>query len=271
MERKFTHDANLRNKKFTHWGMENSCAARNRVLMKRIGLIQARKRLKLTQEKMAERLGISIAQVSRWETGDDGIPSHRVSSICEAYGVTIAEIFNADEAVPEASPPESNARVVHFEGASNERMHQDVPILGTALGSDRMVDDLAVEQTYLYSDDVIGRAKRPVVLDGRADVYGIYVQGSSMDPAFEDGQLIFVEGRRQPRVGEYVLVYLRRNGGDQEGDDGESARTVLVKRLTKRSASFLELEQFNPRAKFTVTTADVLKYHRVIPYTELLS
>ncbi|MCW1985568.1 UNVERIFIED_ORG: phage repressor protein C with HTH and peptisase S24 domain [Sphingomonas sp. R1F5B] len=268
----FTHDANLRNKKLAHGGIASAEAERKLRSMKRIGLINARKRLKLTQGAMAERLGISSAQISRWETGDDGIPSHRIRALCEAYGVSVSEIFDGsgDEGLAERKP-EPNARVVHFEGASQERMMQDVPILGTALGAERVVDSLAIEQTFLYSEDVIGTAKRPVVLDGRADVYGIYVQGSSMDPAFEDGQLIFVEGKRQPRIGEYAIVYLRMNGNDQEQDDGHSARTVLVKRLVRRSASFLELEQFNPKSRFTIDTKDVLKYHRVIPYTELLS
>lgn len=268
----FTHSANLRNRKLSHGGMVSEGSPCNLRNMKRIGLINARKRLKLTQSDIAERLGVSTAQVSRWETGDDGIPSHRVKALAEAYEVSVGDIFETLGEAPNTKGPfEPNTKLVRFEGASNERMMQDVPILGTALGAERVADSLAVEQTFLYSQDVIGYAKRPVILDGRSDIYGIYVQGSSMDPAFEDGQLIFVEGKRQPRVGEYAIVYLRMNGKEQEQDDGLSARTVLVKRLVKRSASFLELEQFNPRTTFTIDTKDVLKYHRVIPYTELLS
>lgn len=247
------------------------CAVRNLLPMRRIGLINARKAAGLTQEQMAERLGVSTAQISRWETGKDGIPSNRVKSLADSYGVSFVEMFGEETAETVNPAYEGNAKVVHFEGASLERMRQDVPILGTALGADRVVNSHSIEQTYLYSDEVIGLAKRPVVLDGRSDIYGVYVQGSSMDPAFEDGALIFVEAKRQPKVGEYVLIYLRRNGDDQESDDGESARTVMIKRLTKRSPSFLELQQFNPRVCFTIDMKDVLKYHRVIPYTELLS
>jgi len=272
MTTQITYNANLRNKKVSRGGMVSHCPARKLLTMKRIGLINARKRMKLTQQAMAERLGLSSAQISRWETGEDGIPSHRMKALCDAYGVGISEIFDGvGNDVSNPAKIEGNAKVIHFEGASSDRMIQDVPILGTALGADRIVDSLAIEQTFLYTDEVIGSAKRPVLLDGRADIYGIYVQGSSMDPAFEDGQLIFVEGKRQPRVGEYAIVYLRMNGLDQEADDGHSSRTVLIKRLVKRSASFLELEQFNPRTTFTVDSKDVLKYHRVIPYTELLS
>lgn len=167
--------------------------------------------------------------------------------------------------------PQTNAVTVQYEGASMERMQQDIPILGTALGADRVDDDIAIEQTYLYADEIIGFAKRPVILDGRADVYGLYVQGSSMWPAFEEGTIAFAETRRPPRIGDSVIVYLRRNGEDHEADDGESARTVLVKRLIRRSGSFVELEQYNPKMTFTVDQKEVLKMHRILTMNDLLS
>lgn len=276
MTPQFTQDANLRNKKLASDGMVFDCALRNHADMsesrKENGLRAARDRLGVNQDVMAERLGVSIAQISRWEKGRNSIPGKRVKDVMSAYQATFAELFGEMEAPAVVSSiPEANARPVHFEGASLERMTQDVPILGTALGVDRLVDSVSIEQTSLFLDEVIGYAKRPVILDGRVDVYGIYVQGSSMYPAFGDGQLIFVESKRQPSIGEDVIVYLRKNGDDDEGDDGHSARTVLVKRLVRRSHSYLELEQFNPSARFMIDTRDVLKYHRVIPYTELLS
>ncbi len=167
--------------------------------------------------------------------------------------------------------PESNAVPVHYEGASEQRMVQDIPILGTALGADRVAGELAIEQTCLYEHEQIGFAKRPVVLDGRVDVYGLYVQGSSMDPAYPDGGIVLVETKRQPSVGEYAVIYLRMNGDDQEGDGDGRARTVLVKKLSRKSASYIELEQFTPRLTFQIDAKEVLKMHRVIPWGELLS
>ena len=179
--------------------------------------------------------------------------------------------ISPDEVYALVGIPSSNAETLQYEGASMQRMRQDVPILGTALGADRVEDDLAIEQTYLFTDEIIGYAKRPVILDGRADVYGIYVQGSSMWPAFEDGTIAFAETKRPPRIGDSVIIYLRRNGEEHEGDDGESARTVLVKRLVKRSASYVELEQYNPKLTFQVSAKEVLKMHRVLTMNDLLS
>lgn len=166
---------------------------------------------------------------------------------------------------------DTNATPVHYEGASEQRMHQDIPIIGTALGADRVAGELAIEQTCLYEHEQIGFAKRPVVLDGRTDIYGLYVQGSSMDPAYEDGALILIETKRQPRIGEYAVIYLRMNGEDQESDGDGHARTIMVKKLVRKSASFIELEQFTPRMTFRIDAGEVLKMHRVVPWGELLS
>lgn len=179
--------------------------------------------------------------------------------------------IDASEIYALVDMPTQNAVPLKYEGASEARMREDLPILGTALGADRVSDGLAIEQTYLYEHDIIGYARRPVILDGRVDAYGIYVQGSSMDPVFEDGALILVETKRPPRVGDNVVVYLRKNGGDQDGDDGNSARTVLVKRLVRRSGSFIELEQHNPKMTFTIDQADVLQTHRVMTLADLLA
>jgi SOS-response transcriptional repressor LexA len=167
--------------------------------------------------------------------------------------------------------PEPNAVVQKFEGASMERMRQDIPIIGTALGAEKIVDGHAIEQTHLYEHEVIGHAKRPVILDGRADAYGIYVQGSSMHPEFRDGSLILVETKRKPAAGDSVVVYLRKRGEDHEADDGETARMVMVKNLVRRSANYVELEQHNPPLAFKIDAKDILKMDRVIPWGELLS
>lgn len=166
--------------------------------------------------------------------------------------------------------PESNATPIRYEGASQQRMQQNIPILGTALGADRVSDGLAIEQTCLYEHEQIGFAKRPVFLDGRTDIYGLYVQGSSMDPAYEDGTTILVETKRPPRIGEYAVVYLRMNGDGDESDVDGRARTILIKRLIRKSASYIELEQFNPRMSFKVDMKEVLKMHRVIPWGEMI-
>lgn len=167
-----------------------------------------------------------------------------------------------------AGIPATNAAVQKFEGGSGVTLPHNLPIYGTALGAPREFNGHAVEQTTLNQGEIIDYARRPTVLNGQVGAYGLYVQGESMFPRFNDGDLIFVSsGGRPPRIGDDVVVYMR----DQEDDDGKRASGVLVKRLARRTADFYELQQFNPDISFKIEARRVVKVDRVIPWGELLS
>ena len=152
-----------------------------------------------------------------------------------------------------------------MEGAGIERMKRDVPIFGTALGADEIVAGEAIEQIELNRGDVIGYRRRPVLLDGRADVYALYVQGSSMAPRHRDGAVLFVEERRRPSVGDDAVVYLRV----PDEHDGERPSAVLVKSVVRKSASYVELEQFSPPLVFRIPMERVMRMDRVLTLDEL--
>lgn len=60
-----------------------------------------RKKLRYTQELMAERLHITPATYSRYENGQIQIPHKRLESICDILGLNIGELFNEPETVKE--------------------------------------------------------------------------------------------------------------------------------------------------------------------------
>lgn len=165
---------------------------------------------------------------------------------------------------------ETNASPFALEGASSERMMQDLPVYGTALGAERVLEGHAIEQASLNTGEVLEYKKRPTILNGRLDVYGLYMQGNSMDPLHADGSIVLAERKRPPRSGDSVVVYLRSNGDGDHSDDGKSARMVMVKRLVKRTAHFVELFQFEPMRNFKVPMEDVLQIDRVLTLDDLL-
>lgn len=167
----------------------------------------------------------------------------------------------------QAPPPPNAVLAPPMEGASLARMREDVPIWGTAMGAIEVIDGEAIEQTTLNTGEVIAYAKRPTILDGRADIYALYVQGSSMAPRHEEGDTIFVETKRTPRTGDDVVVYVRPASPD---DDGERASSVYVKRLVRSTGHFVELEQFTPALAFKIERDRVLRVHRVVPWRELI-
>lgn len=164
--------------------------------------------------------------------------------------------------------PPLNATPVKFEGASLDRLHDDLPIYGTALGAARVVDGEAIEQVTLNRAEVVDYVKRPTLLNHKAKVYGLIVSGSSMEPRHMDGETIIADAEGRVKNGEDVVVYLRPKDGS---DDGDTARMVMVKRLVRRSSTYIELQQYTPLLTFRVDMAEVLRVDRVMPWSEVLS
>lgn len=201
---------------------------------------------------------------------DKRLPIDKAEAFATAlagHGVTREQVMALTGFAPAGTSPEPNAQPFQMEGASEDRMRRDVPIYGTGLGADEIVDGEAIEQTMLNTGDVVGYLRRPVLLDGRADIYGIYVQGSSMSPRHRDGATLFVEQRKPAKIGDDVVVYLRV----PDEHDGERASAVLVKTLVRKTSVFVELEQYNPALIFRLPADRVMRMDRVVTLDELVS
>lgn len=184
----------------------------------------------------------------------------KLRTIASHYGVSVEAIMDGTASTSGARP-EPNASPVRFEGASLQRPRPDCPVYGTALGAEKMIDGEAIEQTMLNQGEVIEYRKRPLVANGVERVYGIYVQGSSMYPAHRDGAFLFAQWDAPLRIDDDVIVYLRAEGDE---DNGTAARAVLVKRLKRRTAQYVELEQFNPPKVFRIPMRDIVRIDRVL-------
>lgn len=55
-----------------------------------------RKRDKITQEELADRLGVSRQSVSKWETGEAYPETDKLISICDVFSVTLDELVRGD-------------------------------------------------------------------------------------------------------------------------------------------------------------------------------
>ena len=162
--------------------------------------------------------------------------------------------------------PEQNALVFRMEDGGGLRMYRDVPIYGTALGADEIIDGEAIEQTTLNRAEVTEYRKRPPILNGRADVYGLTVQGSSMSPLFKDGRTVLVEERKRPAIGDDAVIYMR----GPDGNDGEQIERVLIKHVVGKTASHVELEQYNPAKTFKLPMERVYRMDRVLTLDDII-
>ena len=59
-------------------------------------IAQKRKEKNLTQEQLAEKLGVSNKPISKWETGKCMPDYSVVKSLCEELGITVAELMDGE-------------------------------------------------------------------------------------------------------------------------------------------------------------------------------
>lgn len=67
-----------------------------------------RRKAGLSQEQLAERVGVSRQAISKWEGGLSVPELEKLSALSEVFGVTLDELVNGDPSVrsePEESPP----------------------------------------------------------------------------------------------------------------------------------------------------------------------
>ena len=134
----------------------------------------------------------------------------------------------------------------------------DVPVYGTVRGGE------AYNADFEFNGQIVDYVRRPEKLMGRADVFALYVIGTSMSPWREPGELAYIEQIRTPRAGDYVVIELTPRRGD-------TVRPALVKKLLNMTPSKLKLQQYQPAKEFDLEMAKVAQLHRVIPWDELVA
>jgi phage repressor protein C with HTH and peptisase S24 domain len=132
---------------------------------------------------------------------------------------------------------------------------KDIPVLGHAeCGSDG---------AFTLNGETIDIVRRPPGLLNRKGIYCIYAEGSSMEPVYEAGDLIYVDPHRPPRAGRDVVIQLVAKGlGGEE--------RYFLKRLVRRSGDKWRFKQFNPEKELVLDDKDVRAVHLVLKNQELM-
>lgn len=166
-----------------------------------------------------------------------------------------------------SAPRSSEESGGNFEGPSNVRpsssevpdfrfLAKDVPVLGQAeCGPDGAFT--------LNAGGPIDFVRRPPGQMNRKGIYCIYAEGSSMEPVYEAGDLIYVDPHRPPRAGRDVVIQLVARGPAGE-------ERCFLKRLVRRSGSKWRLKQFNPEKEIVLDDKDVRAVHLVLKNQELM-
>lgn len=194
---------------------------------------------------LARALGRDASWMSKVINGHLGLQDSMAARIREYLAKFIpgyAELQSGSE----MRIPESSANVPF-----RTEMPRDVPILGKALGGPPGGE-------ISMSIDTGLRARRPPKYAGRDDIFALYMQGDSMGPRYPSGELIFLEAKRPPVVGDHVVV---------EFVDGSDA---VVRLLEAMPVGKYRLAQYKPSQSYEIDRTDVLRLIRVLTTYDLL-
>jgi len=150
----------------------------------------------------------------------------------------------------------SNVRHSLSEAPDFRFLSKDVPVLGHAeCGSDG---------AFIFNEGgPIDFVRRPPGQMNRKGIYCIYAEGSSMEPVYEAGDLIYVDPHRPPKAGRDVVIQLA-----PKGPGGEER--CFLKRLVRRSGGKWRVKQFNPEKELVLDEKDVAAVHLVLKNHELM-
>jgi phage repressor protein C with HTH and peptisase S24 domain len=114
--------------------------------------------------------------------------------------------------------------------------------------------------------EVVDRATMPPALEGVPGAYAIYAVGTSMEPRYYEGELLYIHPSRPAGAGDHVVVQLHP---EHEGDPIRAMVKRLVRPWRVGSTVPLVLEQYNPRETFKVPAEQVKAIHKIMNGNDL--
>ena len=189
-----------------------------------------------------------------------GNPSRRtLEKLLTAAGSSLAEFeaLRVSDA-PSGIPTPTGAQVGDVRsGGWRPAPISPLPLIATALAGSWGAPDDQIELTELRRGEILDHLPRPASLAGDPGAYALTIVGDSMWPRFRPGRRIAVSPKAPVAIGDDVVVALR-------SDQSRGATTALLKELVRRTASFVELRQFNPDVTFRVGISQITSIQRAM-------
>lgn len=120
-----------------------------------------------------------------------------------------------------------------------------IKVYGQAVGG--------VDGEFEMNGNVIDIVLAPPQISEISDAYAVIVSGDSMSPRYEDGETAFIDPRRRPRRGDYVIAQIRK--------EEYGAPLAYIKRFERHNQNELVLSQFNPPKELAFPANQVVSVH----------
>lgn len=220
-------------------------------------ILERRQELSLNQGALAAACGVSRAAVSQWEkgatvpTGPHLVPLARVLQTTEQWLVAGAAPKQRRDIVIGIEPAEINQNpdLVAPE-AIFDQSFADRGLLPVFAAAEAGKGSILIDRT-----EPVERIRMPGPLVGVRGAFGMYVVGTSMEPAYRQGEMLLIHPHRPYLAGDDVLVILDDDNGSQE---------ALVKQFVSGDQRRVRLRQHNPRKEIEIAKSEISGLYLVV-------
>lgn len=200
----------------------------------------ARSSAKLSQHELATAVGIKQPSLQAIEAGTVQGTKH-ILGLAKALHVNPEWLLHGEGPQRAASSTRLPLPAMSAPGDDT------ISILGTAEGG----PDGLVE----WSGDVIATILRPPYLAGAKGAYVLYVTGTSMEPRYRHGEVLFVHPGKPYAAGDFVVV---------QHYAGSETPAAWVKQFVKRDSKNVTLRQFNPAKEIKLPVENLRSIHKIV-------
>lgn len=159
----------------------------------------------MSQEELARRIGITRVSVSKWESGLNQPKGRYLNELASALGVSVSWLLSGkDSVVDETKNPTDNAEPFSNVELATLGVYK-IPVLSYVQAGNwqESQDFRGIDGGYEYVT---------ADLDDDSRAFAVWVQGNSMTPEFNEGDLIIVDPDVAPLPGDFVVA---KNGGEE--------------------------------------------------------
>jgi SOS-response transcriptional repressor LexA len=221
------------------------------------------RRLFGTIAEAATFLGVNSSTFGSHQNGTRGFDDVVAAHYADRLGVDRLWLLygkgHAPAAGPVAAAPGGSGRSPDFMPAivpfpaRRQALPVDLPVHGLAAASP--------EGSFSFMGGVVDYVRRPPALEHARDAYAIFVTGTSMEPAHQEGDLLFVHPHRPPAIGDTVIVERRA----RPDADLEAFLAILLRRTEKK----IIVRKLNPERTIEFDVQQVTRLHKVLRTREL--
>lgn len=144
--------------------------------------------------------------------------------------------------IPEVEQPNAGAPKKIVAGATK------IPVYGQAVGG--------VDGEFIMNGSLLYEVLAPPNLTETNGAYAVVVSGDSMSPRYEDGETVFVDPKRRPKRGDYVIAQIR--------NEENGPLLAYVKQFQRHNAHELIVSQFNPQKELRFNAENVETVHVIV-------